>query len=95
MCVSPIVDARALDVLREEIPGVAKASELLGMQLSPGVKCVHVLLCPSDSKIWRVIAIVGARHDFNPVNPVLECLNTCLELQEQEHDLWGDPLHAD
>ena len=95
VCISPIVDARALDVLWEETPGVVKVSELLGMQLSPGVKCVHVLLCPSDSEIWRVIAMVGARHDLNPVNPVLECLDTCLELQEQEHDLPGDPLHAD
>ena len=52
-----------------------------------------VMIWPNELQV-RVSPIVDARHDFSPVNPVLECLDTCLELQEQEHDLSGDPLHA-
>ena len=91
---SQVVDAHVLDMLREKLPDVVEVPGLLGMKLSPAIKGVHVLICPSDSEVSKVIAMTGARHDLKSVDPVLECLgiDTCLELQE--HDSAGDPLHA-
>ena len=92
--VSLIVNARTLHVLREELPDITEVSGFIGIQWFPAIKSVHVMMCPGDSKVAKVVTTTGARHDLNSVDPVLECLGigACLELQE--HDSSGDPPHA-
>ena len=94
VCVSLIVGVPALHVPREEPPDIVKVSGLIGMQVSPAVKGVHVMMCPSDSEIAKVVTTAGARHDLNSVDFVLERLGIGTRLELQEHDPSGDPLHA-
>ena len=80
--VSLIVDARALHMLREELPDIAKVSGFVGMQWSPAIKGVHVVMCPGDSEITKMITTTGSRYDLDSVDPVLEDpgISACPEL---------------
>ena len=57
---SLVVDAHVLDMLREKLPDVVKVPGLLGMQLSLTLESVHILTCPSDSKITLTVTTAVA-----------------------------------
>ena len=74
--------ALTLHVLREKLPDITEVTWLMGTQWFLMIKGVHVTMCPSDSKVTKMISTTGSRHDLDSVDPVLEDpgISACPEL---------------